>query len=198
MSTNSQSASAEPNGALRPIFFSSSIPRSNISITAPTVAPNEIGSKPCSLQIMLAYCSASRSLTPFAAPSAQAASYSRPPDAPWYCGFCWTEKWSLSIFETRPQAMVHPKQAWLVTRCALPSLSRGLAIASAEISFALSNLTSLKFLVGRAPSSLITFINTWVPYVGRPSPVTAFSARTCFFSAVTFWNSAGLAMLPIP
>ena len=61
-------------------------PISNSSIAAPTVAPNEIGSNPCSLQMKLANVHASRSLTPVAAPSAHAASYSRPPDAFWYCG----------------------------------------------------------------------------------------------------------------
>ncbi|MCY1369212.1 hypothetical protein D9M69_562370 [compost metagenome] len=127
------------------------------------MAPKLIGSKPSSLHSMLAYCSASRSFTPLAAPSAQAASYSRPPLAPQYCGLFFTVKWPSSILLMRPQAMVQPKQAWLVTRCFLPSLSRGVAMASAEMSFAPSNCTSRWLRVGSAPISLITFISTWVP-----------------------------------
>ena len=52
-------------------------------------------------------------LTPLAEPSAQAASYSSPPDAPQYCALFCTEKWVSSIFETRPHAMVQPKHAWV-------------------------------------------------------------------------------------
>ena len=98
----------------------------------------------------------------------------------------------------RPHAIVQPKQAWLVTSCFLPSLSRGVAIASAPMSLAPSNWLSRWLRVGSAPSSLITLISTWVPYVGRPWPVTAFSARIFFFSKVTRMNSLGLAMLPTP
>ena len=131
---------------------------------------------------MVTYCSASRSFTPLAAPSAQAASYSSPPDAPQYCGLLATVKWPSSILLMRPQAMVQPKQAWLVISCALPSVSRGVAMASAEMSLALSNCTSWWLRVGSAPISLITFISTWVPKVGRPWPVTALSCRIFFFS----------------
>jgi hypothetical protein len=106
------------------------------------VAPKLIGSMPSSLQTMVAYCSASRSFTPLAAPSAQAASYSRPPEAPQYFGLVDTVKWPLSILLTRPQAMVQPKQAWLFTSCFLPSVARGVAMASAEMSLALSNWLS--------------------------------------------------------
>jgi hypothetical protein len=102
-------------------------------------------------------------LTPLAAPSAQAASYSRPPLAPQYCGLFSTVKWPWSILLMRPQAIVQPKQAWFVTSCFLPSVARGVAIASAEMSFAPSNWMSLWLRVGRAPISLITFISTWVP-----------------------------------
>ncbi|MDT4867768.1 hypothetical protein FQZ97_1026980 [compost metagenome] len=127
------------------------------------MAPKLIGSKPSSLHSMLAYCSASRSFTPLAAPSAQAASYSRPPLAPQYCGLFFTVKWFSSILLMRPHAMVQPKQAWLVTRCFLPSLSRGVTMASAEMSFAPSNCTSRWLRVGSAPISLITFMSTCVP-----------------------------------
>ena len=74
-----------------------------------------------------------------------------------------TEKCFWSILLMRPQAIVQPKQAWLVTSCALPSLFRGVAIASAEMSFAPSNWLSRWLRVGSAPISLITFISTWVP-----------------------------------
>ena len=63
----------------------------------------------------------------------------------------------------RPQAMVQPKQAWLVTRFGLFSLPRGSCIASPEMWLAPSNWTSWALLVGRAPISLMTFISTWVP-----------------------------------
>ena len=106
------------------------------------VAPKEIGSRPCSLHNWLAYCNVSKSFTPLAAPRAQAASYSRPPDACICCGLFSIEKWVSSIFEMRPQAIVQAKQAWFVTKWALPSESRGAAIASAEISLAPSNCTS--------------------------------------------------------
>jgi hypothetical protein len=72
-------------------------------------------------------------------------------------------KWPWSILLMRPQAMVQPKQAWLVTSCFLPSVARGVAMASAEMSFAPSNCTSRWLRVGSAPISLITFISTWVP-----------------------------------
>ena len=58
--------------------------------------------------------------------------------------------------------MVQPKQAALVTRFGLPS-ARGSAIASAEMFFAPSNCTSRWLRVGSAPTSLMTFISTWVP-----------------------------------
>ncbi len=115
---------------------------------------------PSSLQMKLAKVRASRSLTPFAAPSAHAASYSRPPEAPQYSGRFFTVKWLSSIFEMRPQAIVQPKQAWLVTRLALPSVLRGSRIASADMSRAPSNWTSRWLRVGSAPISLITFIKT--------------------------------------
>ena len=51
-------------------------------------------------------------------------------------------------------------------------------MASAEILPASSNWTSRWLRVGRAPISLMTFISTWVPYLGRPWPVTALSAST--------------------
>ncbi len=123
---------------------------------------------PTSLHSRLAYCRASRSPTPLAAPRAQAASYSRPPEAPQYSGLLTTLKWVWSMAEIRPQAMVQPKQAALVMRWALPSLARGSCMASAEILPASSNCTSRWLRVGRAPISLITFISTWVPYLGRP------------------------------
>ena len=163
MSANSHSALAEPNGASTPICSFVSTPISYSSITAPMVAPKVIGSMPCSLQIRFAYCSASRSPTPLAAPSAHAASYSSPPLAPQYCGLFSTLKCVLSILLMRPHAIVQPKQAWLVTSCALPSVLRGVAIASAEMSFAPSNWTSRWLRVGSAPTSLMTFIRTWVP-----------------------------------
>jgi hypothetical protein len=72
-------------------------------------------------------------------------------------------KWLWSIFWMRPQAMVQPKQAWLVTSGFLPSVARGVAIASAEMSFAPSNWLSRWLRVGSAPISLMTFISTWVP-----------------------------------
>ena len=81
-STKKAKALAEPNGASIPICSLVNTPISYSSMTAPTVAPKVIGSKPSSLQIRLANCKASRSLTPFAAPNAQAASYSKPPLAP--------------------------------------------------------------------------------------------------------------------
>jgi len=59
--------------------------------------------------------------------------------------------------------MVQPKQAWLLTRLALPSVLRGSRIASAEMSFAPSNWTSRWLRVGSAPMVLMTFISTWVP-----------------------------------
>ena len=164
-------------------------------MAAPTVAPKEIGSMPCSLQIRLAYCRASRSPTPLAAPRAQAASYSRPPEAPQYSGLLTTEKWVSSILAMRPQAMVQPKQAALVTSWGLPSEGGGSCMASPEILPATSNWTSRWLRVGRAPISLITFIRTWVPYLGSPWPVTALSARICFFSAVTLRNS-GKSRIP--
>ena len=136
------------------------------SITAPMVAPKVMGSMPCSLHSRLAYCRVSRSFTPLAAPSAQAASYSRPPDAPQYWGLFSTVKWPWSIFWMRPQAMVQPKQAWLVISGVLPSLPgalRGRPMASAPMSPAPSNCTSRWLRVGRAPTSLITLISTWVP-----------------------------------
>ena len=182
MSAKSHSALAEPKGDSTPSCSFVSTPISNSSITAPMVAPKVIGSMPCSLQMVLAYCSASRSLTPLAAPRAQAASYSKPPVAPQYCGLLATEKWVGSILLMRPQAMVQPKQAWLVTNCALPSLLRGAAMASAPMSLAPSNWMSRWLRVGSAPISLMTFISTWVPKVGRPWPVTALSARIFFFS----------------
>ena len=94
---------------------------------------------PSSLQIMFAYCSASRSSTPLAEPSAHAASYSSPPEAPQYSGLVDTVKCFSSIFEIRPQAIVQPKHAWFVTRCDLPSLGRFSCMASAEILPAPSN-----------------------------------------------------------
>ena len=150
---------------------------------------------PCSLQIRLAYCSASRSPTPLAAPSAHAASYSRPPEAPQYFGLFLTVKWVLSISEMRPQAIVQPKQAALVTRCVLPSDSRFSCMASAEIFEASSNCTSRWLRVGSAPISLITFISTWVPYLGRPWPVTALSASTFLASLVAF-RKAPKSLMP--
>ena len=63
----------------------------------------------------------------------------------------------------RPQAMVQPKQAWLVTSGFLPSVLRGVAMASAEMSFAPSNCTSRWLRVGSAPTSLMMFISTCVP-----------------------------------
>ena len=105
----------------------------------------------------------SRSSTPVSDPSAHAASYSRPPEAPQYFGLFSTVKCPLSITEIRPQAMVQPKHAALVTRFAWPSLSRFSAIASAEILCAPSNFTSRMLRVGIAPISLMTFISTWVP-----------------------------------
>ena len=54
MRTSSTSACAEPNGASQPICSFVRTPSSYNSITAETVAPNEIGSMPSSLQIMLA------------------------------------------------------------------------------------------------------------------------------------------------
>ena len=90
-SASSVTASAEPKLSLMPpVSFSVMTPVSNISMAAPTVAPNEMGSKPCSLQMKLAKVRASRSLTPVAAPSAQAASYSSPPEATWYWGLSTT------------------------------------------------------------------------------------------------------------
>jgi len=49
--------------------------------------------------------------------------------------------------------------------------------------------------VGSAPISLITFINTWVPYLGRPWPVTALSAST-FFAAVVACTKAPKSRIP--
>ena len=65
--------------------------------------------------------------------------------------------------EIRPQAMVQPKHAPLVTRLALPSVGRFSCIASPEMACAPSNCTSRWLRVGSAPSSLMTFISTWVP-----------------------------------
>ncbi len=84
--------------------------------------------------------------------------------------------------------MVQAKQAALVTRFALPS-GRLAAIASAEILFAPSNWLSRWLRVGRAPTSLMTFINTWVPYLGRPWPVTALSANTFLPLATAAMNA---------
>ena len=106
-----QRALADPNGASMPICSFVKAPISYISMTAPTVAPNVIGSIPSSLQTILANCNASKSLTPLAAPSAQAASYSNPPDALMYWGLFCIEKCVSSIFEIRPQAIVQPKHA---------------------------------------------------------------------------------------
>lgn len=139
------------------------IRNSHLLSIAPTVAPKLMGSIPCSLHSRFTYCRHSRSFTPLAAPRAQAASYSRPPLAPQYCGLLTTVKCVSSILLMRPQAMVQPKHAWLVTRCFLPSLARGVAMASAEMSLAPSNCTSRWLRVGRAPTSLITFISTCVP-----------------------------------
>jgi hypothetical protein len=69
----------------------------------------------------------------------------------------------LSILLMRPQAMVQPKQAWLVTRWLLAVGGRGLCMASAECLARPSNCTSRWLRVGSAPISLITFISTWVP-----------------------------------
>ena len=44
-----------------------------------------------------------------------------------------------------------------------PSLARGMAMASALMSFAPSKATSRWLRVGSAPISLMTFISTWVP-----------------------------------
>jgi hypothetical protein len=74
-----------------------------------------------------------------------------------------TEKCVSSILEIRPQAIVQPKHAWLVTSWLLPSVGRFSAIASAEMRLAPSNCESRWLRVGSAPVSLITFISTWVP-----------------------------------
>jgi hypothetical protein len=49
--------------------------------------------------------------------------------------------------------------------------------------------------VGSAPISLITFISTWVPYLGRPWPVTALSAST-FLAALVACRKALKSLLP--
>jgi hypothetical protein len=76
-----------------------------------------------------------------------------------------TLKWVSSIFEMRPQAMVQPKQAWLVDQVRLAvGLDAVVAMASPEMPCA-------HLRTGRrggcawavAPISLITFISTWVP-----------------------------------
>ena len=72
------------------------------------------------------------------------------------------------------------------------------AMASAEMSFAPSNCTSRWLRVGKAPTSLMTFISTCVPYAGKPWPVTALSAKIFFFSAVTFMKALGSRTLPTP
>ena len=54
------------------------------------------------------------------------------------------------------------------------------------------------FLVGIAPTSLMTFINTWVPIAGKPSPVTALSASVFFPSLVALKNALGSLMFPTP
>ena len=59
-------------------------------MAAATVAPKVMGSNPCSLHMKFAKVSASRSSTPVSAPRDQAASYSRPPEAPQYSGLLTT------------------------------------------------------------------------------------------------------------
>ncbi len=98
----------------------------------------------------------------------------------------------------RPQAIVHAKQPALRTKLALPSVGRFSSIASAEMSLAPSNWVSRKLWVGMAPTSLITFISTWVPKVGKPWPVTAFSANTCLPALTACMKAAGLSILPTP
>ena len=106
-------------------------------------------------------------------------------------------KWPFSIVEMRPQAMVQAKQAALVCRFGVPSL-RGSCMASAEILWAPSNCTSRMLRVGMAPTSLMTFISTWVPNFGRPWPVTAFSASTFLPCSVAWKKRMGSLMLPTP
>ena len=89
-----------------------------------------------------------------------------------------------SILLMRPQAMVQPKQAWLVTRCFLAVGRSRVAMAFGLMSLAPSNWQSMWLRVGRPPTSLITFISTCVPMAGRPWPVTALSAST-FLAVLT-------------
>ena len=67
------------------------------------------------------------------------------------------------MLDALDQMAIKQGQAALVTRCFLPSLSRTSCMASAEIFEASSNWTSRWLRVGSAPTSLITFISTWVP-----------------------------------
>jgi hypothetical protein len=106
-----------------------------------------------------------------------------------------TLKWVSSMREIRPQAMVHPKQAALATRCVLPSVSRFSCMASPEILLASSSCTSRWLRVGRAPNSLITFISACVPMVGKPWLVTVFSVST-FLPAVVAAMNAGKSLIP--
>ena len=123
----------DPNGSSKPTSSFFRMPRSYSSIAAPTVAPNEIGIEAVLVAEEVGVGEGLEIETPLAAPSAHAASYSRPPDAPWYCGLSLMLKWPGSIREMRPQAMVQPKHAPLVTRFALPSVGRFWCMASPEI-----------------------------------------------------------------
>ena len=93
---------------------------------------------------------------------------------------------------------MQPKQAALVVKLALPSLVLGSTIASAEIFSAPAKPTSRMLCAGKPPTPLMTFINTWVPKVGNPCPVTAFSASTALPAWVDAMNAAALCTLPIP
>ena len=94
--------------------------------------------------------------------------------------------------------MVQAKQPALVVRFGLPSLFLGSAIASAEMSPAPSKPTSRILCAGNPPTPLITFINTWVPYMGKPWPVTAPSANTFLPASTASMNFFASSRLPTP
>ena len=118
---------------------------------------------PCSLHSRLAYCSASRSLTPLAAPSAQAAFvFQAARGAP-----------VLRLVLHREVALVHLADAAAGDGAAEAGpvgdevlLAVGLCAAwhglGGDVLRALE-LHVLWLRVGSAPISLMTFISTWVP-----------------------------------
>jgi hypothetical protein len=178
-------------GRIEPICPWSGCPGRRVPWRRPTVAPKEIGSMPSSLHSMLAYCRASRSPTPLAEPSAQAASYSRPPLAPQYWACSPPLKWLFVDARNAPAGDGAAEAGGVGDQVRLAVggtlLVHGLARDLARV------LELHVAVVARrqAPISLITFISTWVPYLGRPWPVTALSASTFLAALVAAMKALG-------